>query len=228
MKFFYQSGSMGYGGEGYTWHKILSYDFPKFPIITKTITLMPRLGLPFAVIPLGQSVWNKVSWHNPGFFKWMENYYNPNLILSIGGTDEELQVMCNCLESVEIAGIELNFSCPNVKKKNDMLPKTRHKLYLKVAYNQNMNFWKHQWNKIERIHLNSIPGFFGGLSGKVAQKKNWSFIELWSHLIPVPIAGCSFNNWDDIHKLESLDCRYTGIGSTIITNSKLVNELKEW
>ena len=224
MKFFYQSGAMGYGGEGYFWHKFLSYNFPKFPIVTKTITFSPKIGIPFAVIPFGKTVWNRISWHNPGFFKWITDHYKSGLIVSLGGYDNEIQTMVELLELAElkIAGVELNFSCPHEKRNNKKLPKTKYKLYLKL--NANQNPYDYALNKIERIHLNTIAGFCGGISGKKSKEKNWKFIEEHREL---PIAGCSFDSLNDITVLEALGCEYTGIGSTIITNPKLIRDLKE-
>jgi dihydroorotate dehydrogenase len=224
MKYFYQSGAMGYGGEGYFWHSFLSYDFPKFPIVTKTITLKPKIGLPFAVIPFGKSVWNRISWHNPGLFMWIVNHAKRNLIVSLGGTDDEIKEMIEIISfcNLYIKGIELNFSCPHENRNNKEIPNTYYKLYLKLRADQNP--YDYDLDKIERIHLNTMPKFFGGVSGKITQEKNWKFIENYSKL---PIAGCSFNSMNDIEVLEALGCEYTGIGSTIITNPKLVSQLKE-
>jgi len=224
MKYFYQSGAMGYGGEGYFWHKFLSYDFPKFPIVSKTITMASKIGIPFAVIIFGKSVWNRISWHNPGFFKWVAMYHKPDLILSLGGTDSEIRTMIQFLELAEIklAGIELNYSCPHENRNNEVIPNTDYKLYLKLRVDQNP--YDYDLNKIERIHLNTIPAFFGAVSGKASRAKNWAFIETYNEL---PIAGCSFDSLNDITVLEALGCEYTGIGSTILTNPKLVSKLKE-
>jgi len=224
MKYFYQSGAMGYGGEGYFWHRFLPYIFPIFPIVTKTITMASKIGIPFAVIPFGKSVWNRISWHNPGFFKWMALHHNPDLILSLGGTDSEIRIMIQFLELVKmkLAGIELNFSCPHENCNNKVIPKTDYKIYLKLRANQNP--YKYDLSEIERIHLNTLPGWFGGISGERSKEKNWAFIEKYREL---PIAGCSFHSMNDIRVLEALGCEYTGIGSIIITNPKLVSILKE-
>jgi len=224
MKYFYQSGAMGYGGEGYFWHRFLPYTFPTFQLVTKTITMASKIGIPFAVIPFGKSVWNRISWHNPGFFKWIATHHKPDLILSLGGTDSEIKTMIQFLELAEIklAGIELNFSCPHENRNNKVIPKTHYKLYLKLRADQNP--YDYDLSKIERIHLNSLPGYFGGVSGKASRTQNWRFIETYKEL---PIAGCSFNSMNDITVLESLGCEYIGIGSTIITNPKLVSTLKE-
>ncbi len=225
MKYFYQSGAMGYGGEGYLWHKLLAYTFPKFPIVTKTITIKPKIGIPFAIIPFGKSVWNRISWHNPGLYKWINKYAKNDLILSLGGTDKEITYMITLLElcynHIELKGIELNFSCPHENRNNEVIPSTKIPLYLKLRSDQNP--YNYDLTKIKRIHLNSLPGYFGGITGQKSQYKNWQFIEKYSEL---SIAGCSFNSLEDINILKKLGCKYTGIGSTIITNPKLIKDLK--
>ena len=72
MKFFYSSGAMGYAGEGYFWHKL--FNFPDLPLVTKTITRFPKKGNPLAVLPVGDSVYNKVALHNCGMFDWLMDY----------------------------------------------------------------------------------------------------------------------------------------------------------
>ena len=126
MKFFYSASVMGYGF-GYKWHE--KYKFPNFPRVTRTLTCDKNMGLPFAIIKYGDSVWNKVGLHNMGFYNWMLDYtfYDDpmydllNVIISIAGTDEEIEEMVDCLNQsdLNIAGIELNFSCPNVKSFNN-------------------------------------------------------------------------------------------------------------
>jgi dihydroorotate dehydrogenase len=116
MKYFYSAGVMGYGN-GRFWHK--KYNFPMLSSVTKTLTVCPNLGCPFAVIRNGDTVWNRVGLHNVGIWNWFFKYYfgRENIIVSIAGTDMEIDTMVNFLENNRrrIEGIELNFSCPNVK-----------------------------------------------------------------------------------------------------------------
>ena len=78
-------------------------------------------------------------------------------------------------------------------------------------------------DKISEIHLNSVPMFYGGVSGKIAQKYNWEFIKQHKEL---PIAGSSWLCMDDIKYLFDLGCQNFGIGSVLFFNRKLLAKLK--
>ncbi len=224
MKFFYSAAVMGYG-EGRLWHKHL--DLPFWPRVTKTLTLKPKLGCPFAVIKIGRTVWNKIGLHNYGFHKWLENYSGINkskIIVSIAGHDDEIAEMVYKLDSYEIGGIELNFSCPNVKSfNNKRILDSKHKIYLKLNYKQDP--YKYDLDKIEGIRLNSVPTLFGGLSGKYAQKYNWPVIKKWNYE-GLNVAGSSMMTIVDCFYLREFHgCKEIGIGSLLLTNPKLVREL---
>jgi dihydroorotate dehydrogenase len=220
VKYFYAAASMGFG-KGYIWHKF--FKFPKFDIITKSITLKRRIGNPFAIIHLGNSIYNRVGLHNPGIKKWIEEYYDPNLILSIAGTDGEIEEIIEILNDKPLKGIELNFSCPNVKSfKNKKIPKTNYKLFLKLNYKQDP--YDYDLNKIKRIDLNSVPRFYGGVSGELAKRYNWEFIRRYKNL---PVSGCSFSSMNDIKRLEEyLGCKKMSIGSVMLINPFLIKNLK--
>ena len=220
VKYFYASASMGFG-KGYMWHRF--FKFPKFEIITKTVTLRQIVGNPFAVIHLGNSIYNKIGLHNPGIEKWVKEYYDPNLILSVAGTDDEIEEIIDILHDKPLKGIELNFSCPNVKNfENKRIPKTKYELFLKLNYKQDP--YDYDLNKIKRIDLNSVPKFYGGMSGKLARKYNWEFIKRHKNLI---VSGCSFSSINDIKRLEEyFGCKEISIGSVMIINPFLIKNLK--
>ena len=230
MKFFYQSGAMGFG-DGYFWHKMVD-PFPEYPIVTKTFTMQKKIGKPWAIgfIPyLVKSTWNKVSLHNPGLENYYEEYDNcfKDIIVSIHGYDDELDLMCTMLEDSDIKGIELNFSCPNTTNKyNKRIPETDHPLYLKLNYKQNPTHY--DLDKIERIHLNSIPTEYGGISGKYAQQYNWDYIQKWNKEIDTPIAGCSWTSIPEIEQLRRMGCEYVGIGSQMLTVPDVVRQIPEY
>lgn len=239
MKFFYQSGAMGFYGEGYLWHRVMP-KFPEFEFVTKTITYNKKNGLQFAVAFLpffGKSVWNKTSLHNPGLRKWIfgnkcNGYNKPNMIISITGTDEEIQRMCRYIDSTfslgNIAGIEINMSCPNVKQTMfQSLPKTIHPLFLKVRYDTDLRRFAKYLHRVKRIHLNSVPGFKGAISGEVAKFKNWAFIDKWQGAKGIPpIAGASWTCIGDIYDLHiEHGCEYIGIGSQMLTMPSDVRKL---
>lgn len=227
---------MGYGS-GYWWHKF--FTLPKLPLVTKTLTIVPKKGHKWAILPIGRSVFNNVALDNIGIYEWCEQYLkiNKDVIVSIAGTDDEIQLMVEWLESILgnikmddrpwqgflIDGVELNFSCPNIKSyKNKTIPKTELPLYLKLNCEQNP--FHYDLDRIDGIRLNSIPLKFCGGSGKIAQKKNWKFIEMYNKY-EMNVAGCSFTSFDDIKRLEDLGCKEIGIGSIILTNPFLVEKI---
>lgn len=227
MKFFYSASSMGYGN-GYKWHE--KYNFPKFPRVIRTLTSHGKIGLPFAVLKFKDSVWNRVGLHNMGLADWLIYYnfnlYNYDIILSIAGPDSEIEAMVSLIENLNlknIKGIELNFSCPNIKSfNNKKIPKTEYPLYLKLNCLQDP--YEYDLDNIEGIRLNSVPTIFGGLSGKAAKNKNWEWIR--RHIREgLNVAGCSFSNMLDIFELDHMGCKEIGIGSVMLTNPGLVERL---
>jgi len=239
MKFFYQSGAMGYG-DGWFWHEYCK-PFPKYPVVTKTLTLMPKKGKPWAILWLpffGKSSWNKVSLHNPGFLNWKRDvrfdkkkYKNlKNVIVSIHGPDDDIQLMCELLDELPIKGIELNYSCPNVKnEKNKSLPNSPHDLYLKLNHTQEP--FDYDLKRIKGIHVNSIPTRYGGISGQAAKKKNWEFIRWYNAYYDrylhkyCSMSGCSWTSIADLFTLRDMGCTSIGIGSQMLTMPNLVREI---
>jgi len=225
MKFFYSAAVMGYG-DGRWWHR--KYNFPKLSRVTKSLTILPKIGFPFAVVVVGNSVWNRVSLHNIGFFKWLEEYGGHkdfgNIIVSLVGHDYQISFMVEMLEEYpSIGGIELNFSCPNVRGfKSKKIPKSRHDLYLKLRYD--MDPFSYDLDRVGGIRINSITFLFGGGSGKVAQEKNWSFIKKFNKE-GLNVAGCSLVSVEDITKLRDMGCKEVGLGSVVLTNPKLVERI---
>jgi len=227
VKFFYSAGAMGYGN-GYFFHRF--FNFPKLPYVTKTLTYAPKRGNKWAVLPIGRSVLNRVALDNIGISRWIKEYFTESTttIVSLAGTTEEIAVMVVRLlfGAGNMAGIELNFSCPNVKPYNNKrIPYVNTKVYLKLNYTQNP--YDYDIDRVDGIRLNSIPlGFCGG-SGKIAQKRNWEFIKRYNKE-GLNVAGCSFTSFDDIKRLEDMGCQEIGIGSVMLTNPKLVERIGEW
>lgn len=230
MKYFYSAAVMGYGF-GRNWHK--KYTFPDFPRVTQTLTYNAHKGNPHTVLPIGKSVWNRVALHNMGFYEWFEKYSHMNLknvIVSLAGTTRELTIMMHELEYCFcIGGIELNYSCPNVDTSSyrNRLPiaieRVSCPVYLKLRYNENL--FDYNLNNVTGIRLNSVPFMYGGISGKMAQEKNWGFIKKYAK--DFNVAGCSFTCEDDIKRLEDMGCKEIGIGSTILTNPRLIERLED-
>jgi len=219
VKYFYAAGTKGFG-KGYKWHKF--FKFPEFDVITKTITLRQKIGNPFAIIHLGNSIYNRIALHNIGIKKWLKEYYDPRLILSIARTDDEIEEVIDILQNRPLKGVELNYSCPNVKSfENKKIPKTKYKSFLKLNYKQDP--YDYDLDRIERINLNSVPKFYGGVSGGLARRYNWDFIKRHRDL---PISGCSFSSTNDVKRLEEyFGCKEISIGSVMLINPFLVENL---
>jgi hypothetical protein len=219
MEFFYSAAVMNYG-EGRGRYK----RFPNYPRTTKTLTMDPKVGLPFAIARSKNSVWNRVGLHNIGFHSWIQDYKEVTrkhkIIVSLAGSDEELRYMVDVLWVFDVVGIELNFSCPNVKSfENKVIPtSSKHPIYLKLNYKQDP--YEYDLNSITGIRLNSVPKFGGGLSGKAAQKYNWPRIRELNRE-GLNVAGCSAVTMDDLKNLgEFYGCEEIGIGSMVMINKK--------
>jgi dihydroorotate dehydrogenase len=223
MNYFYSAGVMGYG-EGRFWHKY--YNFPDFPRVTKTLTYVSRIGCPFAVVRLGNTIWNKVSLSNMGLGTWAifrGSNNRKHTTVSIAGPDIDITCMMSLLNKLPFSGIELNFSCPNVKSfKNKEIPASNKPLYLKLNHLQDP--YDYDLDKITGVRLNSVPKFFGGISGKMAQKYNWPWIKKFNKE-GLDVAGCSCNTMDDIKYMEDIGCKEIGLGSIVLTNPKLIKRL---
>ncbi|MFH0827833.1 MAG: dihydroorotate dehydrogenase, partial [Candidatus Omnitrophota bacterium] len=93
-------------------------------VVSKTITLKPRSGNPAprtCETPAGML--NSIGLENPGIEVFIKEKLpnlekiNPNIIVSIAGEiPEELVEIIKCLNKTKIKAIELNLSCPNVKR----------------------------------------------------------------------------------------------------------------
>ena len=224
VKYHYASGAVGYSGEGWWWHRF--FNFPELPFVTKTITYNATKGHPFALLPIGNSVLNKVSLHNKGLDHWIREYY-PNakegMTISIHGTDGEILYMIEILNNLrKVNGIELNYSCPNAINTNTEIPRTRKELYLKLNCTQDP--FDYDLSNIKAIRVNSVPLSCCGLSGKLAQKRNWKFIKRYLKE-GLNVAGCSFTSEEDIKRLIDFGCKEISIGSAIITNPRLIENI---
>ncbi|HAP32134.1 MAG TPA: dihydroorotate dehydrogenase [Firmicutes bacterium] len=94
-------------------------------LITKTITLEPRLGNPSPrMVETPAGMLNAIGLQNPGLENFIKielprlHSWTVPLIVSIAGeTEEEYVTLARALEGQSgIAALELNLSCPNVKK----------------------------------------------------------------------------------------------------------------
>jgi len=236
VKYVYSAGAMGYYGEGYMWHYL--FEFPKFPFVTKTITLHPKNGHPWRIWRWNKSIYNQVALHNPGFQIWKEKFYKPNerAIVSIAGTQEEVDYIVSELDKLEIKGIEINISCPNTKLRKiqiHQIPESRHPIWLKVgSCDYEFDEKIEDLDRIEGIRLNSVwkkSWFRDGwaVSGKGAQFENWWFLK---HLIKKGwnVSGCSFTNIDELkYLIKFLGVREIAIGSIMLIKPDLVEKIEK-
>lgn len=124
LEFVASSGALGLYGKGYWWEyplKLLNlFDISLFTPITKTLTYKPEKGNCkynyFICVKLVKNgVLNAMGLPNPGIYKWINESKNFNGIVSIYPRDEyELREIINQLNKIDIIGIEINISCPNI------------------------------------------------------------------------------------------------------------------
>ena len=115
------SGTFGYGEEAANF-----IDLDKLgAIITKTITLKPREGNPPPrIVETAAGMLNSIGLQNKGVKDFIENRlpflsrFKTPIIANIAGetTDEYIELVKILNKEPLVKGIELNISCPNVKK----------------------------------------------------------------------------------------------------------------
>lgn len=155
-----------------------------------------------------------------------------DLIISFTGNPSDIynamEIINNNYDFFNIGSMELNFSCPNIHKGlynyeiPSIMPKLKFPVYLKLRYDEDP--YKYDLTHIAGIRLNSVPFMGGGISGKMAQEKNWSFIKQFGKELNV--AGCSITCYSDIKKLEDMGCKEIGLDSIVLTDSHFVEKLR--
>ena len=113
------SGTFGYGREYSEF-----FDLSKVgAIITKGTTLRPRAGnKPSRVCETASGMLNSIGLQNPGveyFAKYdlpfLRKFDTKIIVNACGSSIEEYVELCKILNTLDIDGVELNLSCPNVK-----------------------------------------------------------------------------------------------------------------
>ena len=113
------SGTFGYGREYSEF-----YDLGKVgAIITKGTSLKPRSGnKPSRVCETASGMLNSIGLQNPGveyFAKYdlpfLRKFDTKIIVNACGSSIEEYVELCKILNTLDIDGVELNLSCPNVK-----------------------------------------------------------------------------------------------------------------
>lgn len=114
------SGTFGYGREFSEF-----YDLGKLgAVITKGTSLKPKNGnKPSRVCETPAGMLNSIGLQNPGveyFAKYdlpfLRKFDTKIIVNACGSTVEEYVELCKILNTLDIDGVELNLSCPNVKQ----------------------------------------------------------------------------------------------------------------
>ena len=113
------SGTFGYGRE---FHQFLDLN-QLGGIITKGTSLKPKSGnKPPRVCETASGMLNSIGLQNPGVEYFAQNdlpflrkFDTAVIVNACGSTVEEYVELCKILNTLDIDGVELNLSCPNVK-----------------------------------------------------------------------------------------------------------------
>ncbi len=125
------SGTFGYGEE---YAELV--DLNKLgAIVTKTVTLKARLGNePPRIVETASGVLNSIGLQNVGIEEFISEKlpflrgYDVPLIVSIAGeTPDEYVQLAKRINKENIAGLELNLSCPNIKYDSKLMIAQDHK-----------------------------------------------------------------------------------------------------
>ena len=179
------SGSLAFDGRGWPWERplvragLIRPDL--FTVVLKTLTRRPRTGnlrwsSPWSCIQVirGGAV-NKVGLTNPGIDWWVRDvgpgldYRRVPTVVSIFGEEPDLVEMARMLDRFDLAGIEVNPSCPNtghallttetvVRGLAAVRASSRHPLIVKVSAAQDYAAIARGLVGIaEAVALNSVP-----------------------------------------------------------------------
>ena len=115
-----ESGCFGYGEE---YQDLINID-DVGAVVTKTITLKPKVGNPPPrLVETASGLLNSIGLANVGielFLKeklpYLEKFSTPIIVSIAGETRQEYLQLIQRLNGEQIAGIELNISCPNIGK----------------------------------------------------------------------------------------------------------------
>ena len=114
------SGTFGYGLE---YAELINLNFFG-AIVTKTITLEPRIGNPQPrIVEVAGGMLNSIGLQNPGAKVFIEEKlpklkrYRVPVIANISGSKEtEFVKLVALLSNIGLSGLEINISCPNVER----------------------------------------------------------------------------------------------------------------
>jgi dihydroorotate dehydrogenase (NAD+) catalytic subunit len=261
VEFLTGSGALGFDGRGWWWEYPLRWagllNPHEFTIVVKTLTLRPRVGnlrwyAPWRCVRLirGGTV-NAVGLTNPGVDWWLRACY-PRMqrmglqtIVSVYPESvEEAQAFAQKLRGLQIAGIELNASCPNVAHCEAgtvqhvqaiayALREAEHPLIVKVGYDQPYVAIAQAVEGIaDAVHaINAVPWRLvfgerlsplarlggGGVSGEPIRPFVRAAVQqLRAHTRLPIIAGGGIYTLQDLDELWALGARAFSIGTLFL------------
>ena len=247
------SGALGYDGRGWPHERLLTrlgaLEPALFTSVTKTLTLHPCAGnghLFRCVRFIPGGVVNAVGLRNPGLDWWCKRI-GPKvdskkipLVVSIFGEPDELVEIAGRLNSYDLAGLELNDSCPNAKSKDfaeviadceAVRSVSRHPLILKISVTHKAKqIARETEGLIEALAINSVPWSIvfpnqkspladlggGGVSGQAAQAYTWDLVSRLSELTDIPVIGPSVWNYEDLEEIRRRGAQAIGFGSIFL------------
>jgi len=227
------------------------------PIVTKTLTLKAKRGNPYSVRFINEDgkegVFNKVGLHNPGLEYWIKHYYSKtkdkDVIVSISASSiSEYLWMIKKLETLDIKGIELNVSCPNIEdnlSRSEVIKlcnrlETNHPIILKLRHKYFDTFvFEHIKDKVDAISINSyqriefnygrISDNSGAYSGQIVQSENWEIADSLKQKFKIPVIYCSIWTVSDIFKLMERKADAISFGSVVLRHPfRVRNIMKEY
>jgi dihydroorotate dehydrogenase (NAD+) catalytic subunit len=262
LEYVASAGALAFDGRGWPWEHPLRWvgiiDPTLFTPITKTLTAAPREGnlkmwhpwTCIKLIPGGSVV--AVALTNPGLPWWIRHIgprinrkQQPQVCSILGDTPQEVASMAESLNSVDLAAVEINASCPNVSSSNLLTNsqavieacqlakgRCRHPLLLKLKVTHDAEtIVPAVASYIEALDINLVPWQIvypgrksplerlggGGVSGRAAQEHNWAFMRKLIAIGSIPVIGPGVWDYADIARIREQGAKAVSFGSIFMT-----------
>jgi dihydroorotate dehydrogenase (NAD+) catalytic subunit len=251
------SGALGFKGDGWwfeqpaRWLGWLRPD--EFTIITKTLTFSPLKGnlihfAPWrAVWPIPGGAVNAVGLTNPGYKWWIEQPYKHTrkrgykvIVSFMPTTVSEAREMTQAFNRLNVVGVQINLSCPNVQHIENacqiteaVIQESQHPVILKLSYTDDYLTLCKEFDSgcLDAFELiNTVPfktvypnhrsplsqyGYNGGVSGRpIRQYAVEALMMVKEAGIRTPIiSGGGIESLNDVLSRESLGAKGFVFGS---------------
>lgn len=259
------SGTWGFGENLLKYLNIEEIRASIGAFVTKGISLYPRLGNPPPrIFEVSCGIINSIGLENPGIEVFRKTHlpkilsYQVPVIVNVHGESvEEIKEVIRSLREEEIQGIELNISCPNVKKGGIAFssdPKTVRKLVREIR-----NLWKkylavklspvgyvyeiakicedegadalvvaNTYPALGVVSLNPPKFIKGGLSGPAIKPLTLRLVYELSQKVNLPIVGCGgINSGRDAIEYLLCGAKAFQIGTANLLNPRSAIEIIE-